>query len=155
MLRARPRARPGMKMFAFGAIILGLAYGVANQAQVKKLLGTRSRGVRTVLPLGVQIKAAPVFSKPDVDASIVRVQPKVGACLAAWPASTGFELDRFEVEVVMTSDGPVEAAMRGPQPIPAGVARCVGAALGTETWPATKWLRKVRFSPTPSVPTSG
>jgi hypothetical protein len=152
-LRSRPRSRPGLKILAFAIIIGGLAYGVAERKNMLRLLGTRDRGLRTVVPLAVQLIPPPEWSQAETEATIARVQPKVSACVAAWPNPPVEHSGTYEVEIVLTKDGPVEAALSGMHAVPSVVARCVGHALGTAAWPAPKWLRKVRFSVVPMVPT--
>ena len=151
-LRSQPRSRPGLKIFAMAVIIGGLAYGVTERKNMLRLLGGEETGLKTVLPLSVSLHPPAEWSQAEVDANVVRLRPDVGKCMARWPDAVPGGGQTYRVEIVLTRDGPVEASMRGPAPVPAAVSRCVGEVLGQAKWPAPKWLRKVRFETIPVVP---
>ncbi len=154
-LRSQPRSRPGLKIFAMAVIIAGLAYGVTERKNMLRLLGSQDKGIETVLPLSVSLHPPMAWSQAEVDATVVRVRPKVGKCISGWPASAAGRGETYRVEIVLTRDGPVEASMSGAASVPPMVSRCVGEVLGNARWPAPKWLRKVRFETVPVVPSAG
>ncbi len=144
--QGKPKSRPGFKIFAMAIIIGGLAYGVTERNNVMRLMGAKDRSVRFVVPLAIPMRAPPEFSKDELNAAIARVQPKAEACLKEWPDATPQLDGSIEVEILLTQQGPVEAAVIGQQSMPEAIARCVGDALGSQAWPRPKWNRKVRFN---------
>jgi len=146
--KQQPKRRPGLKILVMVVVIGALVWGVSDRKTLFQGLKGRRSHIRTIVPLAIAMGEAPVpeHTSESIRANIAAVTPLAGACFQAWPEAQRDKEGKIEVEVTLSRDGAVEAAVFGQTGMPEAVGRCVGAALGSVKWPHPKWIRKVRFA---------
>jgi len=141
----RREARPMMRVVALLVIILSLAWSAQQPGTMKSaLLG--SEHPRALLPIGLAAGDVPDWTEENLRMAIDAVQPRARQCLQGWSDMAMNEEGMVVVEVVLTPEGPDEAAIFDQVvPIPAGIQSCLGGALGSLVWPNPSETQSVHF----------
>jgi hypothetical protein len=131
----RREARPIMRLVALTVIILCLAWGATRPSTLKSALVDDDHP-RTPIPVGIAVGESPSWSVENVQSAVDTVKPRAAKCLEGWSGMAMNKDGQVVVEVVLTPDGPEEAALYDQVgDTPASVAECLGAALGSVAWP--------------------
>jgi hypothetical protein len=141
----RREARPMMRVVALLVIIVCLAWSAQQPGTLKSAI-LASEHPRALLPIGIAAGDAPVWNEDNLRASIDTVQPLARQCLQGWSDMSLNDEGMVVVEVVLTPEGPDEAAIYDQLvPVPKGIQSCLGGALGSLTWPAPPDVQSVHF----------
>ncbi len=141
----RRAARPLLRMVALLVVIICLGLSASQPGGIKAVL-MGSDHPRTPLPVGISGGPVPEWSEENVRAAVEQVKPRAAQCLEGWSAVAMNQEGQVVVEVVLTPDGPEEAALYdqvGTTPTP--VAECLGAAIGSVSWPLPKERQALPF----------
>jgi len=158
----RPQGRPMMRMVALLIIIMALAYGAQNPSGVMSKLKAEFHP-RTAIPVGIAAGDPPPFDEASLTQAIETVQPVAQKCLEGWDGMMTNDDGMVVAEVVLTPDGPDEAAIYDQQAaIPKAVQDCLAGAMSTVVWPRPTETKAVPFpivgglrpgdAPSPALP---
>ena len=141
----RREARPIARMVALLVIILCLAWSASRPDGLKRrLLG--SEHPRTPIPVGISVGEPPPWTIDNVKAAVESIRPAAQACLQGWQGQTTNDDGMVVAEVVLTPEGPDEAAIYDQvAEVPESVATCVGTAIGSVPWPLPPKTESVPF----------
>ena len=141
----RRESRPFLQMAAFLTMIICLGYGLSRPMEVKRALVGREHP-RVALPVLVSATADSPWSEATVRSAIERVRSPAAACLEGWSGLATNEEGAVIAEVVLTPDGPEEAALYDQtESVPQAVGDCLGNALGGVGWPLPSSEQAVTF----------
>ena len=86
--------------------------------------------------IGIVGGETPTWTESNVLAAVDSVRAPAQACLESWDGLVTNEAGMVVAEVVLTPEGPEEAALYDQvQAVPTEVADCLGRALGSVAWP--------------------
>ena len=141
----RREARPMLRLLALMIIIVCLAWGAKNPENLTSALVGPDHP-RAVLPIGLAGGEAPPWTEENLLSVIHEIQPRARQCLEGWAGMAVNEEGMVVVEVVLTPEGPDEAAIYDQvDPVPDGIQSCLGSALGSQTWPIPEDVQSVHF----------
>ena len=141
----RREARPLLRMGALMVIILCLAWGSTKPNALKSAL-VGGEHPRTPIPVGISAGEAPEWSVANVQSAVDTVKPRAAKCLEGWSGMATNDDGQVVVEVVLSPEGPEEAALFDQLgETPAAVAECLGAALGSVAWPLPSQRESLPF----------
>ena len=141
----RREARPLLRMGALMVIILCLAWGSTKPNALKSAL-VGDEHPRTPIPVGISAGDAPEWSVANVQSAVNTVKPRAAKCLEGWSGMATNDDGQVVVEVVLSPEGPEEAALFDQLgETPAAVAECLGAALGSVAWPLPSQRESLPF----------
>ena len=141
----RREARPMARMVALLVIISCLAWSASRPDGLKRrLLG--GEHPRTPIPVGIAVGDSPAWTIDNVKIAVESIRPAAQACLQGWQALTTNDDGMVVAEVVLTPEGPEEAAIYDQvAEVPESVASCLGAAIGSVSWPLPPKRESVPF----------
>ena len=141
----RRAGRPMARVIALLIIILCLGWSASRPDGLKKrLLG--SEHPRTPIPVGISVGESPPWTVDNVRAAVNSVQPQAQSCLQGWSGMATNDDGMVVAEVVLTPEGPEEAAIYDQvAEVPEPVAACLGAAIGSVSWPLPAQKESVPF----------
>ena len=141
----RREARPLMRMAALMVIIACLAWGSTQPNALKSAL-VGDDHPRTPIPVGISAGEAPEWTVANVQAAVADVKPRAAKFLEGWSGLAMNVDGQVVVEVVLTPEGPEEAALYDQVgETPAAVANCLGSALGSVAWPLPSQRESLPF----------
>ena len=141
----RRESRPFLQMAAFLTMIICLGYGLSRPMDVKRALVGREHP-RIALPILVSAAGNAPWSESSVRAVIERVREPAAGCLEGWDGLATNEDGAVVAEVVLTPEGPEEAALYDQtESVPQAVGDCLGNALGSVGWPLPTTEQAVTF----------
>ena len=134
-----------LRLAALMVIIACLAWGAQQPGSLKRAL-VGPEHPRAMFPISIATGETPEWTEPNVRAAIAVVQPVARACLQGWGDMTMNDKGMVVAEVVLDPSGPEEAAIYDQVvEIPPELARCLGAALGSVSWPLPDEQQYVQF----------
>ena len=141
----RRETRPLLRMVALMVIILCLAWGATKPNTLKSAL-IGDDHPRTPIPVGISAGASPDWTVANVQAAVDEVKPRAAKCLEGWSGMAMNADGQVIVEVVLSPEGPEEAALYDQVgETPSAVAECLGAALGSVSWPLPEKRESLPF----------
>lgn len=141
----RRETRPFLRMVALLVIIVCLAWGSTKPHTVKSAL-IGGEHPRTPIPVGISAGEAPAWTVENVQATVEAVKPVAAECLEGWSGMAMNDDGQVVVEVVLSPEGPEEAALYDQVgETPSAVAECLGAALGSVSWPLPSQRESLPF----------
>lgn len=141
----RRTARPMARIIALLVIILCLGWGASRPDGIKRRL-LASEHPRTPIPVGISAGETPAWTVENVRNAVDSVKPQAQACLQGWSGMATNDDGMVVAEVVLTPDGPEEAALYDQVgEVPESVALCLGGAIGSVSWPLPPKKESVPF----------
>ena len=117
-----------------------------DQANALKSALVGDEHPRTPIPVGISAGEAPEWSVANVQSAVDTVKPRAAKCLEGWSGMATNDDGQVVVEVVLSPEGPEEAALFDQLgETPAAVAECLGAALGSVAWPLPSQRESLPF----------
>ena len=141
----RREARPLARMIALLVIISCLAWSASRPDGLKRrLIGAEHP--RTPIPVGIAVGESPEWTVDNVRTVVEQIRPEAVTCLQGWRDLTTNDEGMVVAEVVLSPDGPEEAALYDQMTaVPAPVATCLGEAIGSVPWPLPPKRESVPF----------
>ena len=141
----RREPRPFVQMAAFLVMIVCLGYGLSRPFELKRALLAEDHP-RIALPIGLSAGDNPDWNEENVRSSIEEVRPPAALCLQGWSDLQTNDNGSVIAEVVLTPEGPEEAALYDQDSaIPEPVGACLANALGSVSWPLPSTEQAVTF----------